>query len=150
MRCSPFLLVLTCLLISSLAQSAEVYVWTDENGKKHFGDRPPPKAASDVEKEQFELENVDKGYPITDPKLYESEAESYLARKQRERQEQAALRRQQRAAMKKPCREARQRLEMIQGRVNFHDDDGNPVYVTEQERRDEAEQLAADIRHYCH
>lgn len=39
-RTRPFLL-LACLLVSTTAP-AEIYSWTDANGKLQFGDRPPP------------------------------------------------------------------------------------------------------------
>ena len=36
----PRAFVILCLLISTTA-NADIHVWTDENGKKHFSDKPP-------------------------------------------------------------------------------------------------------------
>lgn len=127
-------------------------MWTDENGKQHFGDRPPAESSAKdivVEQEKFELENVDEGYPTTDPELFKNYGAEYLERRRAEKQQKAALRQQQKQAMAGPCREARERLTMLQSRVNFTDDDGNPVQVSERERQAEAETLAREIADRC-
>ena len=35
-------LMLAALLISPLALAQTTYVWTDEQGRKHYSDQPPP------------------------------------------------------------------------------------------------------------
>lgn len=36
--------LLLCLALAGLAGAADVYKWTDKDGKVHFGDAPPPDA----------------------------------------------------------------------------------------------------------
>lgn len=44
--------ILMAALLTGSAASAQVYRWTDENGKVHFGDAPSPSGARKVEKQQ--------------------------------------------------------------------------------------------------
>ena len=39
-KCVPLIF---CLLLTNLLAHAEVYMWTDEHGRSHFTDTPPPK-----------------------------------------------------------------------------------------------------------
>ena len=143
-------LLLTCVLIlSCAAKGAEVYVWTDEDGNQHFSDLPPASQEDDVKKESFELENIDEGYPYTDPDLYRDRAGGYLERKQKKDREAQELAARRAAAMQKICAEARQRLAAIRGPVNFLDDDGNVVPTTEAERQAEEDDLRRQIDKHC-
>ena len=44
--------ILVVLAVASSAAAAQIYRWTDENGKVHIGDTPPPPGAKNVQKRQ--------------------------------------------------------------------------------------------------
>lgn len=46
MRCA----ILVILAVASSTAAAQIYRWTDENGKVHIGDTPPPPGAKNVQK----------------------------------------------------------------------------------------------------
>jgi glutaredoxin len=47
------LLLLALGLLAALAQAAEMYRWTDEDGKVHYTDQPPPQTARQVEEKHI-------------------------------------------------------------------------------------------------
>lgn len=64
------------LLVSGMAVAAGMYRWTDENGKIHYTDTPPPVTARSVEKRKlgdqpgsgpvpYEVQQAVKKYPVT-------------------------------------------------------------------------------------
>jgi hypothetical protein len=56
-----WLLVLFC---AGLAQAQSTYRWVDQDGKVHYGDRPPPpKAAREVQEKKFAAPAADKQLP---------------------------------------------------------------------------------------
>ena len=140
--------VLLVLLISAPLFASQVYVWTDENGKKHFSDTPPMEQ-SEVKQETYEVQNVDEGYPHNDPDSYRHIQESWADKKKREKLEQAEYERRKQEYMRGPCQEAQQRLSLLQGPVAFFDDDGKEIRVSEAQRKQEVADLTADIRKYC-
>jgi hypothetical protein len=139
------------ILVNS-AFADEVFVWTDENGKKHFGDRPPVESAEsgvEVKRESYELGNVDDGFPITSPNLHLDRTESYSDKKRRERLAREEKSNANKQHLAKACQDARSRLSRVRGAVTYHDENGNPVKVTEAERRKEEKQLRAAIAERC-
>jgi len=136
------------LLVAIEIHASQVYVWTDENGKKHFSDTPPAEE-TEVKQETYEVQNVDGGYPHTDPDSYKHIQESWADRKKREKLEQAEYERRKHEHMRGPCQEAQQRLSLLQGPVAFFDDEGKEIRVSEAQRKQEVADLTADIRKYC-
>ncbi len=55
-----WLLVLFC---AGLAQAQSMYRWVDQEGKVHYGDRPPPKAAREVQEKKYAAPVADKQLP---------------------------------------------------------------------------------------
>lgn len=148
------LMLLFCVILLSgnHAEAAEVYVWIDEQGNQHFGDRPPDDAVQqdvDVTRETYEIENVDTGYPITDPNLHLDQSESYTDKKRRERMARDEHAKAKRSQMEKACQDARVRLSKIKGPVNYYDANGDPIKVTERERRQEQIDLTAAVQEHC-
>ncbi|MBO6556390.1 MAG: DUF4124 domain-containing protein [Pseudomonadales bacterium] len=136
------------LLLSAPLFASQVYIWTDEHGKKHFSDTPPAESV-EVRQETFELENVDAGYPHTDADSYKHIQESWADKKKREKAEKAELEKRRAEYMKGPCMQARKDLSKLQGRVAFYDDDGNEIRVSETDRQQKVAELNADINRYC-
>lgn len=138
-------IILILLIAASMqAYPAEVYIWVDEHGKKHYSDQPPDEQQQptlDVQTRAFELKNIDEGYPagiVADPTRGERKAKQVQAQK-------AA-----RANLQEQCAKAHADLAMLSGRVAFNDDAGNEVRVTEAQRRAMQEKLSAVITERCH
>lgn len=128
----------SCLV--SLNTIAEIYSWVDEDGNKQYSDEPPTDEAREVRKEEFEPENIDRGYP---PGLV---VQPTTEKEQREQsQQEAALA----ARKREDCQKARKKLRTLSGRVIFKDDDGNDVYVSEKERAEMERELRAKIEKHC-
>ena len=144
-----FLRLLILLTLSIASFGAEVFVWTDDEGDKHYGDKPPEAPDVPVTKERFDVHNVDSGYPYTDPDLYKNQTESWSDKKKSEREVEQQMEKQRQFAMAAPCEKARQRLAKMQGRVTFHDDAGNLIETTERERQQAVTDLRAEIERYC-
>jgi hypothetical protein len=140
-RC--LLIIPVFLLAAVSANSAEVYTWVDEHGKKHYSDQPPDdqtQQQTEVETRAFELENIDEGYPagiVADPHRKE--------RKAKEESVQKAAR----TKLSEQCERARADLTMLSGRISFNDGAGNEVRVTEAERKQMQKNLDAVISKHC-
>ena len=128
------LVALLALLLAGVTAAQDLYRWTDEQGRVHFGDRPPEDRAP----EQLQLK--------TQPLLgQDDEVRQRLERlrsgeeqKQQEeerlRQEEAKQRRQKMAPL---CAQAKRDLKALSGRVVYIDEDGEGRDVS-------LEQVAAD------
>ena len=127
--------LLTGLLIMPVSY-AQVYEWIDEDGKRQFSDQPPPENIESEEK-TYKIHNIDSNMP---PPIVIDEG-----KKQREAQETAA----RSQHMDTQCKEARDYLKKLTGRVSFYDDDGNHVQVTEKERAARVRSLEELIRNKC-
>lgn len=138
------------LAASATASSAEMYRWVDENGRVHFGDRPPTDAkAEDVSGDLTPINSIRSNgsrRPIlttaTRSRVSQKVDDEYRERQLREKQEKQQK-------MKKACDKARSDLEAIQGRVVFLDNNGKEVRRTERERQQIAEKLQREIKYYC-
>lgn len=128
------------ILLMPLVVEAEVYTWVDEDGKRHYSDQPPADAGHEVEQKDYEITNIDRGYP---PASVIPRDEDEPGPEERERD--AAHQKQLAAA----CAEARERLRTMRGPVRFWDEDGHPVHVTEREREAMARDLEKEIEERC-
>ena len=127
------------ILLVSLPVHAEVYRWTDANGKVHFGDKRPDAKAENIT-DKVKQTNIDTS-------TNEHEKLETLFRK-----ESAADREQQvqpDPAQLKHCAEARILLNKISGRLQVIDDNGKPVHVSESERQQSARELQKAIKENC-
>ncbi len=138
--------LLLLLLLVHPALNAEIYSWKDEHGNTHFGDRPPTKVqANDI---SDTVEKVNISNRLSTPEMMLQQAQEKEQKRIEASAEERAL---QQAKIENDsyCRNARQRLLDMQGRVAFYDEQGLPVKVTEKERAEKARQLAAEIKDSC-
>ncbi len=140
--------LITATLGSNPGLAAEVYVWTDGDGKKHFTDKPPPGTIK-TEQKKFEIDNIDEGYPYTDPNQYQYLSETTAEKRQREKTEAAVADRRLQETMVPTCKKAKARLTALEGRVAFFDDDGNEIRISETEKQRQAAELREDISSFC-
>ena len=131
------LVALLALLLAGVTAAQDLYRWTDEQGRVHFGDRPPEDRApeqlqlktqpllgqDDEVRQRFErLERLRSG------------EEQKQQEEERLRQEEAKQRRQKMAPL---CAQAKRDLKALSGRVVYIDEDGEGRDVS-------LEQVAAD------
>lgn len=126
-RC--FFLVLT--LFATTAGATEVYKWVDENGRTHYGEKPPQENAEKVElrdaprtPEEVEQYNRDRD------KLLQVMEEERLQKQEEKREAE-----EKRQALADKCDRIEKRLAGLQRGGVFYskDDNGERVYLTEEE-----------------
>ncbi|RYY77178.1 MAG: DUF4124 domain-containing protein [Gammaproteobacteria bacterium] len=135
------ILFLSLVLIGVTAQ-AEVYRWKDANGKMHFSDKRPESAAENIT-EKVKQVNVDTS-TAEHQKLEtifrkENDADREY-RRQQAKPDPDQLRR---------CEAAKEYLRVISGRVQFIDNEGKIVRVTEEERTQKVAETQAMIKKTC-
>lgn len=111
--------------------ASEVYRWTDSEGKVHYSDRKLNRDAEDVT-DKVRVQNIDTSQ--------EEQRKLQQIFRQENEADREHYRRQEEAKKPSPdqqryCNELRRYLMDIDGRVQFLDDDGKPVKVTERERQ---------------
>lgn len=146
-------ILLLLLLALPTGAPAEIYKWTDAQGRVHFGDRPTEKQRQQAESVQVRdykpgtdkevLDVYQRTDRIYDAKERQRAAESEQqddARKQKERKQQE---------LKDRCYSARERLHKLSGPVVFVDEYGNPVKKTDKEREQEYQELNKWVTANC-
>ncbi|MGL6162466.1 DUF4124 domain-containing protein [Microbulbifer sp.] len=135
--------IIALSLSAAMATAEEVYRWVDEEGKVHFGDRPPAQAAAkNVEGELRPINSADGGAPQKAPRQQDKLQQEYESRRQRKEL-------QHRQQMARACHNARRQLRILQGPVTFVGGDGKEVKMTERERQRQAELLKREISRVC-
>ena len=135
--------LLFCFLIMACTTAhAEVYRWTDANGKVHFSDKRPKSAAEDIT-EKVKQTNVDTSTAERQKleTLFRKENEADREYKRQQAQPDTAL--------LLRCKEAKNYLETISGRVQFIDKEGKAVVVTEEERKRRVIEMQTLINERC-
>ncbi|MGQ7956718.1 DUF4124 domain-containing protein [Pseudomonas sp. SP16.1] len=136
-------LLLIASLLPTLA-TAEIYRWTDAQGRVHFGQRPVA-GAEPVEVKPQVVER--------DAQTREREARSqrfYDARRD-ERQQAAGVAAEQREARAAECRDLRQRLEQIAEGYRYYREgaDGERIYYSDEQTDAARRQLRTRIAERC-
>lgn len=139
---------LSILLPPAGSSSAEVYKWTDESGRVHYGDKPPDDSAVPVEirKSPPSEHDMEKRRQKRRRLL-----EVFDEERRREKKEREAARREEEKRSKR-CAEARKQLEkIINAGFLFEktDDPRNPRVLTEEERSAETERLRKQVEKWC-
>lgn len=144
-----FILGAALLFLQGDPLGAAVYRWVDENGKVHFGDRPPVTQA-----EEIEIRGRPSSAPSSVPR---PGAESVTDRLQRYRQERAdkkkaAMReREERKRRESECHIARDDLKQYEtaGRLYDLNPDGTRHYLDDAERAGRMARLKKAIERNC-
>jgi uncharacterized protein YcfL len=128
--------------------AAEVYRWTDENGRVHFSDKPPRDRQAENISERTRSVNVDTSSSerekLNDLFAPETPEEKEL-RRQREAQQTAQAEKHRLA-----CDNAQRQLRFFkEERFYWVDESGSSSNASEQERQQMVEQLTAAIRQHC-
>lgn len=140
-------IALTLAMLLTLPATAELYRWTDADGRTHYSDRKPV-AEGDEEVEAIEDQltpvNIDESHRDRQAlnRIFSEEDEQP---QQQDQQQQ----RQKQQAREQQCREARRYLRDISGRVAFLDEDGNDMKISERERQERQAEMERLIEQYC-
>lgn len=121
------------LLFVSLAAQADIYTWTDAQGRVHFGDKPKSgQQVQEVEVKDYLPGSDAETRAITErgQRLMNAGADA----KRRADAQAAETRATAENARARACEEAGAHLRALSGRVVFTDDQGQPVRVSEKER----------------
>lgn len=135
-------LILGLLITVSVCAHAEVYRWTDANGKVHFGDKKKGASAENIT-EKVSKTNVDTST------AEHQKLESVFRKENDADREYKKQQAQPDPNQVRYCAEARDYLKVISGRVQFIDREGNPVKVTEEERKQRVKAMQQEISERC-
>ncbi|MCW8195685.1 DUF4124 domain-containing protein [Proteobacteria bacterium 005FR1] len=135
-------------LFIAVAASADIYRWTDENGRVHFSDKPPRDREAENISERTRSVNVDTSSGEREKlnELFAPESpEEKRLRQQREVQRTAQAEKQRLV-----CEKAQRELRFFkEERFYWVDESGNSKNASEQERQQMIEQLSTAIQRHC-
>lgn len=143
-RAIPLLLLLS---VAATPATAELYRWTDADGRVHYSDRKPA-AESEEEVEAIDDQltpvNIDESHKQRQAlnKVFAKEDKHVQRGEQQQQRKQQQARAQQ-------CREARGYLRAISGPVAFLDEDGKDMKISERERQERQAEMERLIEQYC-
>lgn len=142
--------VMLVVSASGIAFANDIYKWTDENGGVHYGDRP----SGDATEERLAISSSS-----TDPSKVQARVQSHYASK--EPAGQAAANepqgptedelRAQAAERKQKCETYKARLQkFVQSRRLYkQDENGERVYLDEDEAQAARERVENQVQEYC-
>ncbi|UZE94809.1 DUF4124 domain-containing protein [Alkalimarinus alittae] len=137
---------LSLLLLLSTHVLSEVYQWTDQNGRIHFGDRPPEKTASKNISEKLDKINITSDYSSPDMMLRHEQSKDT---ERQQRIDEWKEKQKNKPSKAEKCQEVRQQLNVIKGPVVFVDDNGKDLKVSEETRKKSVQKLESIIRKHC-
>lgn len=139
---------LLLMLPFAVSTSAEIYRWTDAQGKTHFSEHPPEEQVKSEEiSSQLSPLNRDSSSEETKKlqQLFKGATPEEQALQQQEKDQQ-----QQRDQQKSlACNKAKKQLQILKGPVYFTDDNGDEYSVSEEERQRRVSRLEQEIRRHC-
>ena len=119
----------------TLSASAEIYKWVDEEGKVHYGEKPPSTITQDGIKTIKYKDNVDTR-SANEALKKKSKSLNKLSKKRKEKREDAAAKKEELAKNKVLCEQAKKNLANYQfPKVSIKEDDGSVRALGEEERQ---------------
>lgn len=146
--CLSLTLLLLIPLLTTLPAAADIYQWTDENGKVHYSDKPPRNQPSQNVSHTTKSVNVDSSSGERE-KVREifaplTEEEKSYNQRQAEEQKEKLL------AKKEFCTNLQKELRFFQTqRFYWVDDEGNSSHATEEERQERIAEIQDLIKRDC-
>ncbi len=129
---------------------AQLYKWTDAQGNVHFSDTPPNSGKAEDISDSVKRMNI--STDLSSPSMIrraEQAREQDKARESKKRAQNGSARAASKTAHEEYCAAASKRLMDISGPVEFYDEYGERVKVTEQERKQKEKDLRAEIARNC-
>ena len=136
-----FLALLLVLAVS--VASAQVYKWVDENGRVHYGEKPPPGSKANAVKPPVAAPNAP-----AKPQDLQSQELDFRGRQIRRREDEAgeAQAVANRAAR---CSNAKERLGIAEQAALYRTEKGERVFLSDAEQKAEIETRRAAVAQYC-
>ena len=134
------------------AWGAEIYKWVDENGKVHYGDRPPADAEVSEEVEIKNAPATGKQAPSAAQRLHRQQRllDSFAAERA-EKKQAAAKEKEQEKKHDRRCVVAKHNLNVMKQAGAHYDlnEAGEKVYATDAEREKSIRDYEKQINKYC-
>jgi len=147
------LLLASLCLSAALLQTpatAEIYKWTDDNGKTHYSQVPPP---GKIETEEIKgapppADDPDK---ITEQLQNEVDAMDETVTRQEGEASEKSLRKEINAAYEKNCTTSKNNLAKLQegGKRRYKTADGQVMHFSEEERQKRINEAKDQIDEFC-
>ena len=119
----------------TLSASAEIYKWVDDEGKVHYGEKPPGTITEDSIKTIKYKDNVDTR-SANEALKKKSKSLNKLSKKRKGKREDAAAKKEELAKNKVLCEQAKKNLANYQfPKVSIKEDDGSVRALGEEERQ---------------
>ena len=138
------------VVFSAAAVAGEIYKWTDENGNVHYEDRP---TGEDVERVAVASSNTNSSSvrASIDARRARQAAREDANEKRDEEERRAAELAQITAEREQKCEESRSRMERyLQARRLYREDEnGERVYLDDEEVMESRNRAQEDIQAYC-
>ena len=133
-RISNSSIILLSWLIT-LSVSAEIYKWVDDEGKVHYGEKPPSTITDDGIKTIKFKDNVDT-QSANEALKKKSKSLNKLGKKRKKEKEDAAAEKDRLAKYKVHCEKAKKNLANYKfPKVSIKEDDGSVRALAEEERQ---------------
>ena len=137
-------------MLFSLVVHAEIYRWTDKNGKVHFSDKPVGKKAETVD---IKVKPVSPT-PTQTSSERKQRAEDFMRARKEERavsEKKLAEKKKRKAERKANCKEAKKEYKRVTtaGAVYFKNKDGSRDYLDEKRRKKEEAFIKSQIAKWC-
>ena len=134
-------------LLFSASVSAQIYKWTDETGKIHYTDQPPPPHVNTKEQRL----NINAAPATGNQSNALSDEREEFEKRRKQRQENEAKDQAQAEINKKKCTEAQTQLRMYADspRLTIPDGAGGIVYVDDDLRQRRIDDANKAIATYC-
>ncbi len=129
-------IALAALLAAATAAHAQVYRWVDEQGKVHYGERPPSGAKASPVQDKLA---APPGEPAPKAAPDASQQERDFQRRRMEREQKEAREQQAAEKAKQQCERERTRLAQLRNVRRIQsgvDEKGNLRYMSDAERAD--------------
>ncbi len=146
----PLLLLSIPLWLAPTGAAAEVYKWVDEDGKVHYGDAPPTQGNSAT---------IRTDPPPSDTAVDQSrnrldtlrEQAAVLNKEREEREKKKEANEQEKTEQRQRCLQAKNDLRVAEfdGRVFHWDEQGNRVYLEDDERAAKRARAQKEVDTYC-
>lgn len=141
------LILLLGFSFNTTLTSAEIYRWVDEQGNIHFSDSKHADTQAEDISSQLQHHNIDHSAKSTEATLQQIDQRKQAQQTEwQQRQNQNNPNKEERDQV---CRDAKQRLRIMEGPVVFFDENKQPIKVTEKERQQRVNALSEQIEKYC-
>ena len=143
------LMLLACFCVA-LPVNAEIYRWTDDNGRVHYGERPPHDAANRVDLSRASRPAAPAASE-TERRARQQRMLDAFSHKREQKKAQKALEQQKRQQLAKDCEQIKRHWRDLNygGPIYYEMPDGGRRYLDDNERAAELDELRPAYRQAC-